>query len=167
MEAHPKHRCEQSQRKTLTQALKQTERGARPGLQRCPTLCIPLCFKRGNEAEITNIFAPEPRLLYPYEQFVSTITDSDIVFSGHDTCVLYPELSNGENNVLERYMLIFSSCFITGTAGAVVALTPPCIVNINCVRCSCSTEAHSHGRQVFIGLGAEPKTRPLSPGSSA
>lgn len=32
VEAHPKHCCEQSQRKTLTQALKQTEDGVRPGL---------------------------------------------------------------------------------------------------------------------------------------
>lgn len=50
------------------------------------------------------------------------------------------------------YANIFKSLYYSNR-GAIIALTPPCIVNINCVRCSCSTEAHSHERQLFIGLG--------------
>lgn len=41
----------------------------------------PLCLNEGKEAEITHIFALEPKPLYPDEQFSYTITDFDIVFS--------------------------------------------------------------------------------------
>lgn len=76
-----------------------------------PYYASPL-FKLGTEAEISNTFAPEPNLLYPYEQISYSITDFGIVLSRHDTFVLHPKFSNGK---IMFYMLIFSSHFIAVT----------------------------------------------------
>lgn len=59
VEAHPKHSCEQSQRETLTQALKQTERGARPALQGAH-ITSPLCLNDG----LTRGYTTEPENRY-------------------------------------------------------------------------------------------------------